>query len=324
MRSTFPRAFALLLVATLAAVAACRPAPEPPAPPSAIRVAATNPPLAFFAAEILGDAAGFELLAATPPGRDSVDWLPDDDTIARVQSSSIILLQGPGSGPWGESIPLPRRGRIDTTRAARDRFPKEFQGVRHRHGGGAEHTHGGTSAYAWLDLETARVQARAVRDALAAAAPELEEAFDERWRHLDAELAALHRRATGLAADAPPLLASHPVYPFLSHAYGLRVESFAWHPDEMPDAAEWAEFDARRSGSGAAVMLWEAMPSVEIAGALRQRGIEIAAFPTGSSAPPEGSRFDLVAMMRANLDRLAEAIGGNAAAEPPQAGSESP
>lgn len=314
-----------LLLAAIAIVGSgCSRAPEAPEPPAAVRIAATNPPLAFFAAEILGDAAGFELLAATPPGRDSIDWLPDDETIALVQSSPIILLQGPGSGPWGESIPLPRRGRIDTTRAARDRFPKEFQGVRHRHGGGAEHTHGGTSAYAWLDFETARVQARAVRDALAAAAPASEGAFDERWRRLDAELATLHRRATELAADARPLLASHPVYQFLAHAYRVRIESLAWHPDAMPDAAAWTEFDARRSGSGATIMLWEAPPSGEIAEALRQRGIGILLFPTGSSSPSDGSSLDLVALMQANLDRLAEAIGGEESAAAVKAGGVSP
>jgi zinc transport system substrate-binding protein len=315
MGSNFPKAFALLLAAAAAAVAACRPAPEPPAAPAAIRVAATNPPLAFFAAEILGGTDGFELFAATPPGRDSIDWLPDDETIARVQSSPLILLQGPGSGPWGESIPLPRRGRIDTTRAARDRFPKEFQGVRHRHGGGAEHTHGGTSAYAWLDFETARVQARAVRDALVGGEAAAEPALDERWRHLDARLASLHRRAIEIAAGAPPLLASHPVYAFLAHAYGLRIESVAWSPDEMPDAEAWADLDARREASGAAIMLWEAPPAAAIAEALRQRGIVTVPFATGSVAP-EAAKLDLVAMLEANLDRLAEAIGEPAAASP--------
>lgn len=311
----------LLLAATAFVGSGCGRAPEAPPPPAKTRIAATNPPLAFFAAEILGDSEGFELLAATPPGRDSIDWLPDDETIALVQSSPVILLQGPGSGPWGESIPLPRRGRIDTTRPARDRFPKEFQGIRHRHGGGEEHTHGGTSAYAWLDFETARVQARAVRDALAAAAPASEGAFDERWRRLDAELAALHRRATELADGAPPLLASHPVYAFLAHAYGLRIESLAWHPDETPDAASWSELERRRDESGAAVMLWDAPPSATIAEALRQRGIDATVFTTGSVSPAEESEPGFVAMMKSNLDRLAEAIGGVAATA---AGSGSP
>ena len=233
-----------------------------------------------------------------------------------MQIAPVILLQGPGAGPWGEAVPLPRRGRIDTTRTSRDRFPEGLAGIRHRHGGGEEHTHGGNSAYAWLDLEIARRQARAVRDALVAALPQREASLDARWRDLDAELRSLHERAAEITAGAPPLLAFHPVYPFLAEAYGLSIASVDWETSRAPSDVEWDAFDLRANEHGARLMLWPEPPHAEIREGLAARGIAIVEFDPGAIAPADGTPYEFTALMRGNLEALAAALSAPAESRP--------
>lgn len=277
-------------------------------------IVAVNRPLETFATRLADGLVPVE--NPVPIGEDPQDWMPDAAAVARVQQAPLILLQGAGAGPWGDAITLPARRSVDTTANARSRFPPGLAGVRHSHGGGAEHVHGATAAQAWLDLGIARLQARAVRDALVGLRPESEPAIDARWRELDAELAALHEAYREALRDAPPLLASHPVYPFLANAYGLEIGSVHWEPEDEPDEAAFAELAALRDASGATLMLWEGEPTPATRARLESMGVRIVVFEPGGAS--DGER-DFVESMRENLDRLRDALRA-----PRSSASESP
>ena len=264
---------------------------------------AVNLPLETFATRLAGDLVAVE--NPVPPGEDPQDWMPDAAVIARVQQAPLILLQGAGAGPWGDSITLPARRSIDTTANARSRFPEGLAGTRHSHGGGAEHVHGATAAQAWLDLGIARLQARAVRDALVGLRPAGESEIDARWRELDAELAALHASFEKTLRDAPPLVASHPVYPFLANAYGLSIESVHWEPEDEPDEAAFAELAALRDAGGATLMLWEGEPTPATRARLESMGLRLVVFEPGGAS--DGER-DFIESMQQNLERLRDAL----------------
>jgi zinc transport system substrate-binding protein len=279
---------------------------EHAAGPTAARsdpIVAVNLPLETFATRLAGDLLAVE--NPVPIGEDPQDWMPDASVIARVQQAPLILLQGAGAGPWGDSITLPARRSVDTTANARSRFPQGLAGTRHSHGGGAEHVHGATAAQAWLDLGIARLQARAVRDAIVGLRPADQSAVDARWRELDAQLAALHEAYRENLRDAPPLLASHPVYPFLAHAYGLSIESVHWEPEDDPDDAAFAELAVLREASGATLMLWEGEPTPATRARLESMGVRIVVFEPGGAS--DGER-DFIESMQANLARLREAL----------------
>lgn len=291
----------LLPLLSLAGCGGERGADAEPAASGAI--VAVNRPLETFASRISDGLLDVE--NPVPIGEDPQDWMPDAATIARVQQAPLILVQGAGAGPWGESVTLPARRTVDTTANARSRFPAGLAGVRHSHGGGAEHDHGATAAQAWLDLGIARLQARAVRDAMVRLEPSAESGIDARWRALDAELAALHERFRETLRDAPPLLASHPVYPFLAHAYGLSIESVHWEPEDEPDDAAFAELASLQSKQGASLMLWEDAPTPATRSRLDSMGIRVVVFEPGGAS--DGER-DFIESMQENLQRLREAI----------------
>jgi zinc transport system substrate-binding protein len=281
------------------------------APAASGAIVAVNGPLETFAARLADGLVAVE--NPVPRGEDPQDWMPDAATIARVQQASLILLQGAGAGPWGESISLPASRTIDTTANARSRFPEGLAGMRHAHGGGAEHVHGATAAQAWLDLGIARLQARAVRDAIVRLDPEAEAEIDARWRSLDAELAALHEQFREALRDAPPLLASHPVYPFLANAYGLSIESVHWEPEDEPDDAAFAELASLQAKQGATLMLWEGEPTPATRAKLEAMGLRVVVFEPGGTA--DGER-DFIESMEDNLNRLREALAASPSATP--------
>lgn len=290
-----------LLVAAAALSRGCdRPPPEPPRVET---VMALNLPLETFARRMAEGVIAVE--RPIPEGEDPLDWMPPAEAIARVQSAALILSGGPGASPWGEAVPLPAARTIDSTANARSRFPPERQGVRHRHGGGAEHSHGASAAQAWLDLGLARLQARAVRDGLVRVRPESEATIDARWRELDAELSTLHGEFAAVLAEAPALVASHPSYDFLAHAYDLDLGSVHWEPEDLPDDAAFAELAALAASRGASFMLWEAPPRPEVALRLATLGIvPVVVEPAGAA---DGSR-DFLAVMRSNLANLRAAL----------------
>ena len=272
-----------------------------------------NYPLAYFAERIGGDAVGVRF-----PGPEDVDpafWKPDPEIIAGYQSADLILRNGAGYARWMAQASLPRRKLIDTSRSFRDAYlPGEANPV-HQHGPAGEHTHGQIAFTTWLDPQQAIAQVRAIEVAFTSRLSEEAAGFARRadalvieLEGLDCELAA----ALGELADEP-LLASHPVYPYLARRYGLDLRSVTWEPEMDPGEAGWRALDVLLAEGAARWMLWEASPTEAIRQKLEARGIVVIVFDVASNRPAEG---DYVSIMTANAFALGHSAGQKGAVRP--------
>ena len=266
-----------------------------------LRIFTVNYPLAYFAERIAGDLA--EVVFPLPAGVDPAFWMPDIATIGDYQRTDLILLNGAGYARWAERVSLPRFRSVDTSRTFRDRYIQIEQTTGHSHGPSGEHNHGGTAFTTWLDLDQAAQQADAIAQVLRRKRPDQTEAIDHRLKQLRDDLSTLDRRLRNAVASdrARPVLASHPVYQYLARRYPLNLRSVNWEPNQMPDAAQWRQFEQILAEHPARWMLWEAAPAAEIVDRLRRLGIEVIIFAPSANRPKQG---DFLTAMSGNAERL--------------------
>jgi len=267
-----------------------------------LRVLTVNYPLAYFADRIGGDEV--DVRYPGPPDEDPAYWRPAPEQIAEFQAADLVLLNGAGYAAWTDKASLPPSRLVNTTANAADRYIREAETVVHAHGPEGEHEHGKLAFTTWLDPTIALEQARAIRDALISLRPEASAGFESRYEALEADLldldARLARAAEGLAGR--PILASHPVYQYLAAKYGLDLRSVHFEPDEVPDAAAWAELDRLLAELPAGVMIWEAEPLPEVeARLLSEHGIRsLVVSPCANGCDAD----DYMVTMRENAQRL--------------------
>lgn len=282
-----------------------RPVPELPATDTEpLAVYAVNYPLAYFAERIGGDVV--EVGFPAPADVDPAFWQPTPDIVARYQDADLVLLNGAGYADWITTAPLQGSRQLDTGAGFADRTIAITDAATHTHGAGGEHSHDELAFTTWLDLELAAVQARAVSDALIRALPAHEAALTSRSQTLLDDLSSLDAQLLALS-DAPPMLASHPVYQYLERRYQLDLHSLHWEPDSVPEAADWAELDALLTRRPVRWMLWEGPPLPEIEAELARRGLTVLVFEPCGNRP--GSR-DLLEVFRENVVSLSRAWDG--------------
>jgi zinc transport system substrate-binding protein len=269
-------------------------------------VYAVNYPLAYFAERLSPDAV--DVRFEVPAGVDPAFWEPAPASIAEIQTGGLILLNGAGYARWTRYATLPSSRTVVTARGCRDAFLPSGETLKHQHGPEGEHVHGDTAFTTWLDLGLARCQAGRVRDALVDSSPSDRSSIEARAGELDRDLAELHaalRRAAKPWGNQP-VLASHPVYQYLADAYGLRIESVHFEPEQSLDEDDLRTLDDLRKTHPATLMLWEAAPLDSTKAALGARGITAVVFDPCADRPSEG---DFLSVMRSNVKRLACATG---------------
>ncbi|MEZ5965233.1 MAG: metal ABC transporter substrate-binding protein [Planctomycetota bacterium] len=291
-----------LLLAGLVSVTAC--GGDPPAPAAAPYVLASFYPLTYFANRIAQGTV--EVGCPLPPDTDPVTWRPDRHDVELLQQASLVLINGASFEQWVDKVSLPQSRVVDTSRGLTDRL-LTYETVTHSHGAGGAHTHTGTDGHTWLDPNNAKVQSRAVHDALAKAFPAHVAEFAAGLARLDEDLDALHSEFQAVTAKigTAAVLASHPAYNYLASRYGWQVRDLHLDPGAQPSDADVEAARAAR-GSGKAVLLWETEPTDAMRTTLSALGVESVVFSPCETTPPAG--VDYLAAMRANLQRLAAAL----------------
>ncbi len=274
------------------------------------RVFVAHRALEYFARRIAGEE--IDIWFPVPPSVDPSTWRPPRETLAQIQQCRLILLDVPGYSPWVATSSLPLTRVVDTTAPFAGRRIRIKHAVTHRHGPGGEHTHAGFAHGAWLDPNLARLQAEAVYEALRDAFPEDGDAMARRWERLRKDIETWRKEFDELAEGTrgTPLLASHPLYDYLARRGGWPIASVHWEPSEMPSESEWAKFDELRKQTQATIMLWEDEPIRPIRQRLEERGVDIVVYRLLDRAAGDE---DWLEQMRANVRRLAKALGENAA-----------
>lgn len=184
-------------------------------------------------------------------------------------------------------------------RELRDDYIIIEDAVVHSHGPEGEHSHGQTAVTTWLDPRQAVIQARAIRDALAAAHPEQNADFEDGLAALEKDLVALDARMEETVGSSVPLVASQPVYQYFARRYGLNVQSVDFEDDA------WHNLEHLLEDHPAELMLWKTDPPADTAARLRGMGIAIAIFDPCGNRPTSG---DYLSVMEENVARLQSAL----------------
>ncbi len=267
------------------------------------RIALVNYPLHFFASQIGGSKV--EALYPIPTNVDPAYWEPATEDIILYQEADLILLNGAGYAKWVDKVSLAPSKMINTSLPFKDKYIELEEGQSHSHGPEGEHEHQGFAFTTWLNFKFAKIQAEEIKKALINLMPENKIVFEDNYSVLAKEIDDLDMWMDKVAVSLKEkvILASHPVYQYLSSGYGLNIESFHWEPDEMPDELMWENFDNRQSKLKANIMLWEDDPLPEVKQELLKRGIQVVVFNPGSNTPANGDFLDL---MKTNIFNLGE------------------
>ncbi|MFC1763859.1 metal ABC transporter substrate-binding protein [Planctomycetota bacterium] len=281
----------------------CRKEPNDGTAPAAhksavLTVYTVNYPLKYFAERIGGDHV--KVYFPAPADEDPAYWTPDAETVLKYQQADLILLNGAGYAKWVDKVSLPATKFVNTSSAFADRYITLEEAVTHSHVPGGKHEHGSVAFTTWLDPSLAIEQAQAISGALAKKQPQHSQTFKQNLASLEKDLQGLDQKLVALSTEGEsvPLIFSHPVYQYLTRAYGISAISVHWEPGEAPTPEMWATLKAQLTQHPAKWMIWEGAPMQESVNQLKTLGISSVTFsPCG--APPE--QGDYLSVMRENL-----------------------
>lgn len=303
------RFFPMLAVALSLLCAACAPdnAEEPAAGQAAgpLTVYTVNYPLFYFAERIGGEAV--EVVFPAPSDADPAYWKPSDEIVGAYQAADLILLNGAEFAKWVATASLPESKLINTSAAASAQYIEIQDAMVHSHGPEGKHAHSGYDFNTWLDPAIAMRQAEAIAAAFAERLPGQKDPFFARAQELSADLNRIDEALKALAESHPdvPLIASHPVYNYLSRRYAWNLKSLHWEPNEMAEDDEWSSLEELVKTHPARFILWEGDPDEAIAARLEGLGLDSVVFYPLGNRPADG---DYLSGMEANIARLGQAL----------------
>jgi zinc transport system substrate-binding protein len=270
-----------------------------------ITIYVVNYPLKYFAERIAGDHA--EVVFPAPPDCDPAYWIPDVKTIGAYQKADLILLNGANYAKWVRKASLPRSRMVDTSAKFKDRYITAEEALTHSHGAKGAHAHESLAFTTWLDFDFAAKQAQAITKALSRKKPNLHGMFQENYAALEKDLMALDGEIKAVVSKNPtlPLLASHPVYDYLSRRYGLNMKSVHWEPDEVPNDGQWIQLENILKSHPAKWMIWEGNPMKTSVDGLKSLGVASLVFDPCGNVPGYG---DFLTVMQQNVDNLKPAF----------------
>ena len=266
-----------------------------------LTVYTVNYPLQYFAERIAADHA--KVVFPAPPDVDPAYWTPDARTIAAYQHADLILLNGANYAKWVNKVSLPQSRLVDTSSGFKEQYRYTTEKVTHTHGTEGKHAHENTACTIWLDFILAAGQAEAVSEALSRKKPELKDTFHNNYEALKKDLLTIDQEINEIAAHnrAIPLIASHPVYDYLTKRYGLNIKSVHWEPDEVPTDKHWRELRDMVKDHPAQWMLWEGEPLEASVEKLKSMGINSIVFNPSGNVPQQG---DFLSVMQENVNNL--------------------
>lgn len=263
----------------------------------------SNYPLEWMVDSLVGDKV--RILAPWQGSGDPAYWEPTAEHIAAIQSAQLILLNGATYEQWRSGVTLPETRLILTASGFRNQWIEVVDAVVHSHGPDGNHSHAGTAFTTWMNLQLARQQCASVKDALVRLLPAEADAITAAWQQADAQLASLDQRLKDVSSKlaSTPLLASHPVYQYLTHGYQLKILELHWEPDSDPGADEWEALQRKLQSHPAQALLWENSPLPSVVDKLTGLGIQSIVFSPCSDKPENGGNF--LSVMETNIKNLA-------------------
>ena len=266
-----------------------------------LSVYVVNYPLKYFAERIGGEHV--KVVFPAPSDVDPAYWMPEIKIISAYQQADLILLNGADYAKWIDKVSLPRSKMVNTSKKFRDQYIRSEVAVTHSHGPQGEHAHEDVSFTTWLDFWLAALQAEAIADALIRKKSDSRQFFEKNLGLLKRDLLTLDSALRESVRKSPTqaLLASHPVYDYLSRRYDLNLKSVHWEPDEMPNTEQWIELQKLLQKYAPKWIIWEGTPKKETVERLKSLGINSLVFDPCGNLPQEG---DFLQVMHQNVENL--------------------
>jgi len=269
-------------------------------------------PVTYFAQRISGGLVPVESLI--PEDADPMFWRPSREEIAKYQKARLVVINGAEYEKWIPAIALEPSRVVDSAVIFRREFLEFEKGFTHSHGPTGEHEHKGIDGHTWLSPINAMKQASAIFDGMKLAFPKHAEAFENNFEALIADLDDLDKKLMNLRSrlDGVTLMASHPAYNYLMKRLDFPIFNLDIDPDDPLTEEDLSEIRENLPEEGRVIMLWEGAPLEENVRELASMGVVCIVFSPTELLSEEEAEVgeDYLSLMRANIQRFEEAIGG--------------
>lgn len=231
--------------------------PIQPAPSGKLEVVASFYPMAFFASQIGGEKALISDI--TPAGAEPHDYEPTSQDMAKIEKSSLIILNGGGLEAWGNAL----KQNIDPTRTtlvvAGDGLATE-----HMEEGGKTII----DPHVWLSPPLAETMVDKIAEGFVTADPTNAEYYRNNAVALKKRLSDLDVTYMKGLADCQrrDIITSHAAFGYLAVAYGLQqVAITGISPDAEPSAQQLAKIVSFAKEQGVKYIFFESLASPKLA-----------------------------------------------------------
>jgi ABC-type Zn uptake system ZnuABC Zn-binding protein ZnuA len=301
----------IVIVLTIAAVAACGDGDDESADDGRLAVVATTTQSADMARNIAGEQASVTSLL--PLNADAHDFEPSPRDIERIADAALVLRHGLGLDEWAEEM-IDESGTDARVVTVTDRITTLEGGHDDEEGEGE---HGDVDAHVWFDVANAKLMVENIRDGLIAVDPDGKATYEQNAAAYLAELDELDRWIREQIATIPganrKLVTNHDAFGYYVRAYGLEfVGSVIPSLDSQaqPSAQDTEELIQAIEDEGVKAIFTEASINPDLARQLADEAdVKVVDNLYGDSLGPEDSDADTyIGMMRDNTTKIVEAL----------------
>jgi len=277
-------------------------------------------PIYDFVKKAAGDLA--EVRCFIPDGTEPHDWEPSPRDISGLIGADLFLYSGMGFEHWIPSV-LSGLGHdaptaVETSLAIQ--AMNNSPGDSHHecgHDDHDDHDHGHDDhhhdSHVWLSPRLAKLQFKAICEALQEMDPQNAGAYDEAFKKYSAEFDKLDEEFKSLRLlPKKMIVVTHEAFGYLCSEYGLEQVSIAgYSPEDEPDPARMAQVTRLARENGVTVIFYEELASTKIAQTVASE-IGARTLPLspleGLSDEERANGDDYFSVMRKNLAALKEAL----------------
>ena len=279
------------------ALAALPAAAETPLAP--LPVVASFSILGDFVREVGGDAVAVSVIVG--PDSDAHVYEPTPADARKVSEAKLVFVNGLGFEGWFDRLVAAANAKARIVVASARIKPRKLDG--------------GLDPHAWQDVANARRYVENIRDALEAADPGRAALYETRAAAYLATLETLNKEVAAAIATIPRekrrIVSTHDAFGYFAARYGLEfIAPQGVSTEAEPSARDIARIiDAARREKVAAVFL-ENISDPRLAQRLaKESGVKLGGeLYSDALSKPDGPAANYVAMMRANLRALTEAL----------------
>lgn len=284
---------------------------------SKLTVTASIYPLYDFASKIGQDLIDITLL--TPAGVEPHDWEPSAKDIIQLEQSDLILVNGAGLEHWADDI-LPTLQNKDLFIVTTTKDIPLLEGSHDHHDEDEaleeheEEEHEGFDPHVWLNIQYAKQQLKAIKDAFVEKDPGNQAIYEANYTKYAAEFDELDQQYRETLANVlkKDLVVTHQAFGYLCEAYGLHqiaVEGLSAHSE--PDPATMRQIITLMNEHNISTIFYEELVSSKVADTIaKETKAVVKTLYTLESilADQLQAKADYLSLMRQNLETLKTAL----------------